>query len=320
MQSVKTCVILVSYRGAEDTAACVRSLLQSQRAVEIVVVDNTPHDPALAPALAFAPTVTLIRADTNTGFGGGNNIGIQWAAQHSRCDYIFLLNNDTVIYPETIARLEEGMNAHPEASILVPRIAYLDHPDLLWYGGGDVDWKRISVSTPGINGSATAPLAMQEREVSFATGCALFVRRPAMRQLRGFDPRFFMYEEDVDLCLRAREQGLRILYLPDSLLLHRIQGSSRGPNQDRTNFWATDNPRLPFLCYHVVRNRVLNLLRHAHGKDRCLALLFFPLYLLRRALPFLRHGRLDAILAMLRGIHAGCTVRHPVPIPEWTAE
>jgi len=232
-----------------------------------VVVDTTPNDPELETALSFAPGVMILRATENVGFGRGNNLGIQWALRHSQCDFIFLLNNDAVIFPDSVFTLEKAIEAQRGVGIMVPRIAYLDDPNTLWYGGGEVDWRRASGFTPGINRSATADLALIERDVTFATGCALFLRRTTLRKLGGFDPRFFMYEEDVELCLRALSQRIRIRYLPSAFILHRAQGSSRGSGQDRTDFWSTYNPRLPFLCYHVIRNRLLNVAMYARGKN-----------------------------------------------------
>ena len=173
MRTSKICVITVSYKGATDTAACVRSLRASVVPVEIVVVDTTPNDPGLRAALEFAREVNLIRASENVGFGRGNNLGIEWALANTFCEFIFLLNNDAVIYPETIERLEAAMAVNPEVGIMTPRIAHLDNPEKLWYGGGEVDWRRASAYTPGFNQSASAPLAMSERDVTFATGCAL---------------------------------------------------------------------------------------------------------------------------------------------------
>jgi hypothetical protein len=302
MHAPRTCVILVNYRGASDTAACVRSLLASACEAVLVVVDSTPDDPGLEPALAFAPGIQLIRAPENLGFGGANNLGIAWALRNTECEFFFLLNNDTTVRPDTIALLIAACERDPGIGIAVPRIAYMHDPGRLWYGGGEIDWRRASAVAPGFNGSANAPLAMTERDVTFATGCALFLRRAALAQLKGFDPRFFMYEEDCELCLRASECGIRIRYIPSAFILHRAQGSNRQSAHLRTDFWSTANPRLPFLCYHVIRNRLLNISLHARGKNLGLVAGFFPLFLIRRAVPFLIHGRCDAIVAMARGV------------------
>ncbi len=320
MQSPKTCVILVNYNGADDTAACVRSLLQSTVPVEIIVVDTTPHDPELEASLSFAPGTVILRAVENLGFGRANNLGIQHAANQSDCEFVFILNNDTTVSGDSVETLERAMNAQRDVGIMVPRIAFLHDPGVLWYGGGEVDWRRASAFTPGMNGSTTAALAMKERNVTFATGCALFFRRNALTQLVGFDPRFFMYEEDVELCLRASRRGIRIRYLPSSFILHRTQGSSKDSDHDRTNFFSARNPGLPFLCYNVIRNRLLNVYQYARGKNLLLVMCFFPLFLIRRAGPFLRAGRLDAVFAMFRGIAGFWTARRPMPPSEWPLE
>ena len=302
MQPSKTCVISVSYRGSNDTVACVRSLIDSAVPVQIVVVDTTPNDPELQSALQFAPEVKLIHASENVGYGRGCNLGIEWVLANTSCELIFLLNNDAVVFQESIGHLEAAMATHPDVGIMVPRIARLDNPAILWYGGGEIDWRRASAFTPGFNRDANAPLATAERDVTFASGCALFLRRSAAVKLGGFDPRFFMYEEDVELCLRAKENGIRIRYIPRSLVLHRAQGSSRDTVQDRGDFWSVENPNLPFYCFHVMRNRMLNVYLHARGTHRVVAMVFFPLVLARRIIPFLLAGRVDAVAAMIRGI------------------
>ena len=165
-----------------------------------------------------------------------------------------------------------------------------------------MDWRRASAFTPGFNEAADAPLAMTERDVTFASGCALFIRRPVAMRLGGFDPRFFMYEEDVEFCLRALKDRIRIRYLPHSLVLHRAQGSSRENTNDRDDFWSCKSASLSFYAFHVMRNRMLNIRIHAHGWQRLVAVTFFPLMLVRRAVPFLIGGRADAIAAMFGGI------------------
>lgn len=311
---INTCVVIVSYKGAVDTALCLRSLAESDTPVTAVVVDTTPNDPELHAVVAEFPNAHLLNASDNLGFGGGNNLAIRWALEHTSCDYFFLLNNDALVFPTTIGELETQMAARPEAAIVTPRIAFRDRPDRLWYGGGDIDWRRASVFTPGFNGPVDAPEALRQRFVTFASGCALFMRRSVLITLGGFDSRFFMYEEDVELCLRAQKHGFRILYVPATLILHRAQGSSNSDDEDnRADFWSVKNPRLPFYAFHIIRNRMLNLFTHASAQQKLVAAVFFPLYLLRHAVPFLLGGRPDAVLAMFRGIIDSWAYRKQIP-------
>jgi GT2 family glycosyltransferase len=282
----------------------VHSLLASTVALRIVVVDTTPHDPELAAALAFAPEIALLRPPTNCGFGGGTNMGLNWAQEQTECKYLLVLNNDTVVEPGTVVRLEQALDRDAGVGIATPRIGYMDEPARLWYGGGEIDWRRASGVTPGFNGPVDAPLALKERDVSFASGCAMLLRHAVLASLGGFDARYFMYEEDVELCLRARWQGVRIRYVPAAFLLHRAQGASATGGPLRMDFWSCARPQLPFYAFHIVRNRLHTIHLHARGLDALTAAICFPLYLMRRALPFAWGGRWDAILAMGRGAAA----------------
>jgi GT2 family glycosyltransferase len=313
MQSPGTCVVLVNYRGASDTAACVRSLLASTIPVAIVIVDSTPNDPGLQAAISFASDIKLIRAKQNLGFGGANNLGIKWSLDRSDCEFIFLLNNDTTVFPDTIQLLIKGLEQNPDIGIVTPRIAYMHDPGLLWYGGGEIDWRRASAVTPGFNQSVEAQLALTERDVSFASGCALFFRSSALGKLRGFDSRFFMYEEDLELCLRARETAIRIRYMPKSVVLHRGQGSDNGAAPGRQNLWSIENERLPFFAFHIIRNRLLNIYLHARGKNLVIAAIFFPMFVVRRMLPCILAGRIDAVSAIFRGMRDFWITRRSLP-------
>jgi GT2 family glycosyltransferase len=300
-QSARVCAIIVNYKGSADTLACVRSLQASNVPVDAVVVDSTPNDLDLLEALAAYPEARLIRAAQNVGFGRANNLGVQAVLLEPRYDYILLLNNDATVRPETLDILLEAFRRHPDVSIMVPRIVYMDNPSVLWYGGGDVDWRRSSAVAPGFGKAAEAGLALQERDVTFVSGCAILFQRAALETLQGFDPRYFMYEEDVELSLRSTKQGFRMRYIPTALVRHRAQGSTRSEGQARSDFWDPSSASLPFYSFHIIRNRLLTAYLHARGAQAIEVWIFFPLFILRRAIPFLIHGRFDAIAAMFRG-------------------
>jgi GT2 family glycosyltransferase len=297
---VRTCVIAVNYKGAGDTAQCVALLKRSTALVTIVVIDNTPNDPELEVALSPYSDVILIRAPENLGFGGGNNLGINWALAQTDCEFIFILNNDATVEPDTIAKLEFALDDHPEAGIVTPRIVFMDKPDMLWYGGGEVSWLRGGGKTPGVFGACDAPLAMQAREVSFASGCAILLRRKLMQQLDGFDERFFMYEEDMELCLRTQKLGWKIRYEPSALVLHAVQSSSRG-EQGYVAPLSPLNKNLPFYAYHFVRNRLINMRLHANGYHRLVFVVGFSLWIIKYSGVFLLHQRWDGLTAMFKG-------------------
>lgn len=297
---IRSVVILVNYKGAQDTSNCLRSLYALQTAPRVVVVDNTPNDPQLPAVMAEFPQAQLILAPVNLGFGGGNNLGINWAMSHTDCEFIYIFNNDAAVAPNTLSILEAALDAHPEAGMSTPRIVFMDKPEVLWYGGGEVDWLRGAAITPGVLGPSNTALALQERDVSFASGCAMLVRRKVIEQIKGFDERFFMYEEDLELCLRVQELGWTIRYMPTAVVTHVVQASSRG-EQGFVGMLSPLNNNLSFYAYHLVRNRLINMRLHAKGLNRVTFVFGFSLLILKKSLHFALHRRWDGLSAILKG-------------------
>lgn len=306
---MKTCVVTVNYKGAEDTAACVASLRESSVPVSIVVVDNTPNDLALEGALSPYPDIKLIRAPENLGFGRGNNLGIDWALANIDCEFIFILNNDAMVEADTMQRLEWAMDAHPDAGILAPRIVLAEDPNVLWYGGGEVDWRRGGGIVPGVLGASTAPLAMQSRCITFASGCAMLIRREVLDKIGGFDDRYFMYEEDLEFGLRAQKASYSIWYEPLALVRHIGQGSMR-KGGTFIGLWSPANPRLPFYVYHIVRNRLLTMYLHARNIQRLKFTIGFPMLIMIKLMQFIHHRRWDGVKAIFQGWIAYRQLRH----------
>ena len=305
MPKARTCAITINYKGADDTAACVASLSQSTVPVSIVVVDNTPNDPDLEKALLpFLDDIKLIRAPENLGFGRGNNLGIDWALANTDCEFILIFNNDAMVKPDTIRQLEAAMNLHPEAGIVTARIVLAEDETKLWYGGGEVDWRRGGGRVPGVLGPANTPLALRARHVTFASGCAMMVRSDILRQLGGFDSRFFMYEEDLELSLRVQKDGWRIWYESAAIIKHLGQGSMRKEGEKFLGLLWADNPNLPFYVFHIIQNRLINMSMNAHGWNKVMFYLFFPLFVFKLCVRFVAKKRWDGLKAMSRAFHS----------------
>ncbi len=301
ISTTRTAVIVVNYHGTELTTKCVASLLKSIVPLSVVVVDNTPDDPNLELALTPFPGVSLLRAPENLGFGRGNNLGIDWALAHTDCEFMLLLNNDAFIQEDTVLHLEKALDEHPEAGIVSPRIVLFESPALLWYGGGEVDWKRGSGRVPGVLGPADAEPAIMPRYITFASGCAMLIRKTLLIQEKGFDQRFFMYEEDLELSLRVQEKGWHIWYEPQALVLHIGQGSQKNSSDFKGVFDAR-NPNLVFFVYHIVKNRLLNMWLHASGKNKLIFLCIFPFFLASKCFQWGVHNRIDALRSVAKAL------------------
>jgi GT2 family glycosyltransferase len=296
-----TAIILINYNNYEDTLQCLKSISDAGYKQYVVVVDNCSTVSGVDYIKDQYPDTILIKNNENLGFGRANNIGIDWALKNTRCEYVFILNNDTIIDKFTIPNLENVLQQHPDAGIAAPRIVMMENPNSLWYGGGEINWTKGSAKIPGYFGPANSSGALKARYVTFASGCAMFVRRCVFENLGGFDQRFFMYVEDVELCIRVIKNGYNIFYTPDAIVKHKGQGSQRKDN----NFYSIEhpkNPKLPFFVYHLTKNRILTSNLHACGTNAIKFWTMYPVFIVKKFFQYLIYGRFDAICAMKRGI------------------
>ncbi|MGH3912319.1 MAG: glycosyltransferase [Pseudonocardiaceae bacterium] len=226
----KVSVIVVNYRGAEDTVTCLRALLDEldwpPDRLELICVDNASDDGSAERIAAAVPQARLIRSATNTGFAGGCNLGVG----KSTGSIVAFLNSDARPHRNWVRAAVEVFHAEPDVAAVASKVLdwdgeRIDFVDaaLTWYGMG---YKPQAGALD--DGCHETP-----RDVLFGTGAALLVRREVFEQLGGFDERFFMFYEDVDLGWRLNLRGYRVRYQPASIAYHRHHASLRGADPAR---------------------------------------------------------------------------------------
>jgi GT2 family glycosyltransferase len=214
-------VVLVNFRGVDDTIAAVRALRSVDwpaDLLEVVVVENGSGDDSARVLRAALPEAVIVESPENLGFAGGCNLGV--AA--SSGEYLGFLNNDARPDAAWIAAAMGAFAEDPSVAAVASRVldgtgALVDFVDagLTWFGKG---YKPFVGETAGHLGS-------QAKDVLFGTGSAMFVRRAAFLALGGFDERFFMFYEDVDLGWRLNLRGWRFRYVPESVAFHEHHGT-----------------------------------------------------------------------------------------------
>ncbi len=222
-------ILIVSYNTREMTLACLDSLVSETRDVsfEVIIVDNASSDGSAAALEAHASHPRVIALEDNIGFARGNNL----AAREARGDYVLLLNPDTVVLDRAIDRLMTFASVRPDAGIWGGRTVFADgrlNPSSAW--GRMTPWRLLCRATglTGLvprsslfNGEALGGWDRStEREVDIVSGCFLLIKRRLWTALGGFDPTFFMYGEEADLCLRARLFGARPIVTPTAAIVH----------------------------------------------------------------------------------------------------
>ena len=213
-------VILVNYRGTDDTVTAIRHLRELdwlESDLEIVVVDNDSGDDSVE-RLRREAGIVLVESSVNSGFAGGCNAGV--AASHG--EFVAFLNND--------ARPDRGwVRAAVEVFDSSPRIGAVASKVLDWEGT-EVDYVDAAVTWYGMGykphaGESDRGSWDDPRDVLFGTGAAMFVRAEVYEQLQGFDETYFMFYEDVDLGWRLNLLGHRFRYEPRSLAYHKHHAS-----------------------------------------------------------------------------------------------
>lgn len=210
-------VILVNYRGAEDTIACLRHLQETnwpQDALELIVVENDSGDGSLELISEAVPEARVIPSGSNLGFAGGCNFGVDQATG----EFVGFINNDARPDREWVSAAVAAMRADPGIGAVASKVLdwdgkFVDYVDgsLTWFGMG---YKREAEWID--DGSYE-----QEKDVLFGTGAAMFMPAGLFREVGGFDERFFMFYEDVDLGWRLNLLGWRVRYVPGSIAYHR---------------------------------------------------------------------------------------------------
>jgi len=294
LNKYKVVVILVNYNSFEDTRACLESIKYTEGELPyVVVVDNKSTESVdLNELYRQYDLLHLIFNSENLGFGKGNNIGINWAIENVDFEYLVLLNNDTIIECSTLPKLVSSFSEDQNIGITTGKIFYESQRDLIWYGGGEINLRKGWPKITDFRQKESSDGAGLSRYVTFASGCLMMFTRESIQKLSGFDEDFFMYCEDLELCLRAGRMGMKIYYNSDAVLYHKVQGSF-GNKENRITGMRIANPNLDFLFFHMKSNQWIAMKKNLFIKDFVVFNLFFWLEYVYVIFKFTFKGRYD---------------------------
>lgn len=277
------CVVL-NWNGWQDTIACLQSLAsQTAQPLHVFVVDNGSTDDSVQRIADFLQTATgptafhLLPHGVNGGFAVGSNVGIRAALQMG-CDFVWLLNNDTVAPPDTLSRLLEKAHAQPYAGIVGSVLLYHHDPSQVQAWGGG----RVSRWT----GTAThfhAPVPVEQ--LDYVTFASALIRSDVFREVGLLYEGGFMYYEDADFCLRLRPTRWTLTVAEDTRVLHKESAS-------------TEQRRDPFMEKTIAVSGMQFLRRHSR-----LPFLSIPVFILLKLGNRARLGEWAAFRAVLRGFN-----------------
>lgn len=296
---MKVFIVILNYNGGEDVLECIESVLQLEKKdweSKIVVVDNKSTDESLKEIRKLKTKIKLIENKENLGFAGGNNVGIKYALENG-ADWIFLLNNDTTIKKDCLVQLIKAANSDRKIGLLGPKIYFYpgcefhlkryqkkERGQVIWYGGGVIDWQNMLASHRGVD-EVDKGQYHQLEETDFISGCAMLIKREVFEKVGLLDERFFLYYEDVDFCLRSQKAGFKTVFVPQAIVWHKNKGTGRSGQ--------------PYQEYYMARNRLLLGRRWAPWRTK-LALLKESVISLFKGSEAKRRGVIDFYLQKFR--------------------
>ena len=209
----KTSIIIVNYNAGERLLHCLSGVVRSAVNSEILVVDNASTDQVADLIEVKFPQVTLIRSETNLGFGAGCNL----AASRARSEYLIFLNPDTTVEDGWLEGLIRPLRQDAKAGMVTAKILLASDPNRINTCGNTIHITGIAMC----RGFGLSPDDFNHpQEVAAVSGAAFAIRRHLYELLGGFDEEMFLYMEDTDLSCRARLAGWRCLYSPESVVRH----------------------------------------------------------------------------------------------------
>jgi GT2 family glycosyltransferase len=238
----RTGVVVLNYGDPQDTWGCLDALEMSRELdLDIVVVDNAPagaeHDRLRE---GVGRRAEVVASGANLGYAGGNNLGIARLLDRG-VEEVLLLNPDTRIEPSTLTRLRRVLDRRPRCGVVGPRLVLPGTPPRIWFDGGMVDPHTAGTRHRGQGRVEARVPPRGARRTDYVTGAALLARADTFHDVGLLPERYFMYYEETEWCLRARDAGWDSVVQPRARMTHLKRSGIGVPG--------------PYAVYYLTRNR-----------------------------------------------------------------
>lgn len=325
MNMDKVYIVLLNYNGWQDTVECIQSILQqTYPAYEIIVVDNASTNDSRARLLHWATNaalnyrllqyknrqllpekanghavLTFIWSDKNGGFAYGNNIGLRYTQQFPEPHFTWLLNNDTVLFKDTMATMVAFYTSQSQTQkvgMVGCLQLYYHDPSTVQIMYGRFNHRIGLASEYGARLPVAAAVKLPPVTVDYLSGACMLMHSSVIEQIGIMSDDYFLFFEELDLAVRLKRAGYALLYCAEARLLHKHGVSING---------GTTKGTRPFADYHHARSEYIFVRKYYRR--------YMPFYMLITALQLtnrLLRGKFSNLKAMFRGMLAG--LRFPV--------
>ena len=287
MDIVLLSIITINYNGLKDTCELIGTLPLEDKSIEVIVVDNASAQDEATIIEERYPQVKIIRSKKNLGFAGGNNLGIKAA----KGKYLFFLNNDTLLKPQTsdIRSLISRLETSPKIGMVCPKIRFTWGNQLIQFAGytplTPITMRNKAIGCGEVDhGQFDTP-----HLTPYAHGAAMMIKREVIEKAGLLPECYFLYYEELDWSMMIRRVGYDIWYEPACTVYHK-ESQTTGQNS-------------PLRTYYITRNRLLFAQRNQQAMAKYITYLYLiSIVAIRDILKYAFQQRWDLVRATIRGV------------------
>lgn len=239
-------IVIVNYNGEKYQSDCIKSLYNMQyNDFEIVVIDSGSKDNSIVNLRKEYPQVHILEQKNNIGVAAGNNVGIDFFKKQGT-KYILLLNNDIEVHPDLLGNLvQESKGKY----VVVPKIYYYEPNNMIWFAGGDFILKKGLTTHRGKQIVDKGQYDEISR-ITYAPTCCMLIPTQVFDVVGKMDENYFMYYDDTDFCLRLLKKKIKMLYIPNAIMWHKVSSSTGGEDSPLSVYYNTRNR-----FYYIRKNK-----------------------------------------------------------------
>ena len=280
-------IITINYNGLKDTCELIGTLPLEDKSIEVIVIDNASAQDEATIIEERYPQVKIIRSKKNLGFAGGNNLGIKAA----KGKYLFFLNNDTLLKPQTsdIRSLISRLETSPKIGMVCPKIRFTWGNQLIQFAGytplTPITMRNKAIGCGEVDhGQFDTP-----HLTPYAHGAAMMIKREVIEKAGLLPECYFLYYEELDWSMMIRRVGYDIWYEPACTVFHK-ESQTTGQNS-------------PLRTYYITRNRLLFAQRNQQAMAKYITYLYLiSIVAIRDILKYAFQQRWDLVRATIRGV------------------
>lgn len=249
LSNPKITIIILHWNNYTDTLSCLASVAElDYDNYQVVVIDNGSSNNSAAIIADAHPDIKILVAKKNLGYTGGNNMGIEFAIQDG-CDFVWLLNDDVTVAPNSLSALVGVAITNPKVGFLGPKVYMHEDRQRFLSCGGIIDnyWH------PRLLGIGELDKGQYDdtSEVDYLSGCALLVSQETIQAIGMLDDDFFAYHEDIEWCYRGKRANLKVVFVPEAKVWHPDTQKRDGNS--------------PLVTYYISRNSLIFAKKNSLG-------------------------------------------------------